>query len=140
MLKKKKVIFHSRSRGRRFASSVGPTCFIKQVQVLYSKTTPQAFRVWLKVELVFPLTCFFPNSKTQRRESVLREAGSSVKSRYCYKVPGLVPTVHGGSQPSITLAPGDPAPSLASTSTRHAHGLHTYMQAKHSYTHKVNLK
>lgn len=41
---------------------------------------------------------------------------------------------HCGLQPSMTPAPGGPAPCLASDDTRHAHGTHTHMQAKYSYT------
>lgn len=89
--------------------------------------------MWLKVELGLPLHRLLPQQQNTK-ESVLEEAGSSVRSTYCDKIPGLAPAVLGGSQLSITLALWDPLISRASTSTRHAHGIHTYMQVKHSYT------
>ena len=43
-------------------------------------------------------------------------------------------TFTGSSQPSVTPIPGDLMPLLASVDTRHTCGVHTYMQAKYSYT------
>lgn len=68
--------------------------------------------MWLKVELGLPLHRLLPQQQNTK-ESVLEEAGSSVRSTYCDKVPGLAPAVLGGSQPSITLALWDPLISLS---------------------------